>query len=195
MFWWIVIGSSLLFVWFIYSLFMSRTPEVAFHCLRQDKGIAIRSYEAHLSIQIKVNLDDVGERNKKIETLMAFLDGENDQRLTIKWIAPIRIEHRGKESTISIVLPGQFTLNNLPKPFQQDIQVVPMPEKVMVVKTYAWFNASWRFEQVRKALLEYLEKNSMRSISPAVEAVFQVNWILPFLCKYEVMMEVEGFSP
>lgn len=194
MFWWIVIGGSLLFIWILYSLFMSRTPEVAFHRLKLDDGMSIRKYEAYLSIQINVNLDDVGDRDKKIKILMAFLDGENDQRLTIKWIAPILIAHHGKESTISIVLPGQFTLANLPKPFHQDIQFVPVPERIMAVATYTWFNASCRFEHARKKLLHTLEQSSMRSISPATEAVFQMNWILPFLCKYEVMVEVEGIS-
>ena len=188
MFWWIVIGSGLLFIWTMYSLFMSRTPEVAFHSLKKYQTLEIRKYESHFRIKSKVNPDDSA---RTLKALMDYLDGENEQRLTIKWIAPILIEHNGAESEMSIVLPSQFTLSNLPKALDETIQFEEMPQKIMAVRMYSWFNAPWRFEHERKRLDEVLENKSIRIVSPPTEAIFQVNWILPWLCKYEVMVEVE----
>lgn len=191
MFWYFVIGGSLFLGWVMYSIFMSRTPEVAFHLVKRFQKVELRKYEAHFRIKCNLNSTDLNSIRNAIKSLMNFLDGENEQRLTIKWIAPIMIEHNVVESHVSIVLPGQFTLTNLPKPLQKTIYFEQLPERIVAAKSYTWFNVRWRFEQAKKALCSELENNSIRAISPITEAIFQVNWILPWLCKYEVMVEVE----
>ena len=77
---------------------------------------------------------------------------------SIAMTSPVIATIEGESHTIAFGMPRSYTLETLPTPNDNRIQIVTIPEKKMAVIRFSWLRTNSRVESKKKELLELLKK-------------------------------------
>ncbi len=173
--------------------------------------IEIRQYAERIAVETTVTSDDPGDaRNAAFRLLFAYISGANEANAEIAMTVPVertsasqRIEMTapvesqiGETSTMTMrfFLPRRYTLESAPKPTDERLRLVLMPEQRFAVLTFSGSRnqqvVSARVEQLRAAL-------KARDLNPGISArafFYDPPWTLPWFRRNEVAIDVRTDS-
>ncbi len=169
----------------------------------------LRRYEPHLIAEMRVSGDFDGVGNTAFRVLADYIFGNNRRREDIEMTAPV--SQRSSESeeigmtapvkqqpaaadgsyVVSFVMPARYTLDTLPEPVDERIQIREEPGRLMAARRYSgrWTRAN--YEDNLKALREGLAQTGLRPIGAPVYARYNSPFSLWFLRRNEVLVEVQ----
>ncbi len=192
-------------LFFLMGIAMAKTEEAHYSVLSKDGDIETRMYAGDILAQVEV----VGERkealNKGFRLLADYIFGNNTVRKNIEMTAPVMQEisqkipmtapvmqePSGNKWIVSFVMPAHFTLQTLPKPNNNKIQIVQRkPQKYLAIR-FSGFSSGSNFEQHTKILETHIKKNNIQVVGNPVWAQYNPPWTLPFWRRNEVMFRLE----
>jgi len=116
--------------------------------------------------------------------------------LTIPMTAPVETgrDRSGDEIRMAFYLPPEYDAVSAPRPTDDDVAVVDVPERTLAVRRFSWRPTDTRIARETERLRETLETAGVPLTGEPFFMGYDAPWTLPFLRRNEVAVEVEANS-
>jgi hypothetical protein len=172
-----------------------------------SEDIEIRQYAERIAVEATVTADDPDDaRNAAFRLLFDYISGANQANAEIAMTVPVEITSASQRiemtapvesqigetgaMTMRFFLPRRFTLESAPKPKDDRLGLVLMPEQRFAVLTFSGSRnqqgVSAKVEQLRAAL----KARDLNSGISARALFYDPPWTLPWFRRNEVAFEV-----
>lgn len=183
---------------------MSRVEQPTFKLLSADGNIEVRTYAPQLVAEVSVKGRREEALRQGFKLLAGFIFGNNtphdkvamtapvkQQNYTIAMTAPVKQQVQESAWKISFTMPRKYTLATLPKPVDPVIQLHETATQTFAVIRFSGFHTDSNIATHEQQLLNYVAKHKLSTLGKPVYAFYNPPWTLPFLRRYEVMIEVQ----
>lgn len=190
-------------IFLIWQMTAYKAPEPSYSLLKKEGSIEIRRYSSLIIAQVNVK----GERKSAIQTgfkiLANYIFGNNGTHQKIGMTAPVMQESlhqytqidnpsKAKDAwAIRFVIPSLYSIDTLPKPTNEAIEIVRVPNKKYAVIRFRGSSQRSNLDEHEAILHAYLAKHHLKVIGETIYAFYNPPWILPFLRRNEIMLEIE----
>jgi len=191
--------------------------EPKYEVVKEFERGELRQYAPTLIAETTVtgSFDEVG--NEAFRILAGYIQGENVKAEEIEMTAPVNQRPTGAESqgeksemtapvsqtpaevgdasgtyVLSFVLPWKYTLQTLPKPKDDRVNIREVPGRMVAAIRYT---GSWdrkRYLENEKRLIEAIQKEGLVSVGPPIFARYNPPLTPSFLRRNEVLIDVTG---
>lgn len=110
---------------------------------------------------------------------------------TIAMTAPVEVGGEDGER-MRFYLPGEYDVETAPRPTDDAIDLVAIPERTLAVRRFSWRPTENRIDRETEALIERLEEANVSIAGEPFSMGYDPPWTLPFLRRNEVAVEVES---
>jgi len=109
----------------------------------------------------------------------------------IAMTAPVQQQALDKSWLVSFVMPSEYTMESLPKPNNDRVTIKEVAGQKFAAIIFAGSSSKENLDEHEKQLRDYIERNKLESISgPPKYAFYNPPWVLPFMRRNEVMIEL-----
>ncbi len=166
--------------------------QIDFEVLKKIGNIEIRRYPSYLIAKV----DGYGDGGFNI--LFKFISGENISTSKISMTAPVisqEIEMTtpvlSEGGSIAFVMPSKYSLESVPKPVDDRINIVEIPKRTLAVLRFSGRWSASLFNNKSKQLLEQIGKEKINIIGTVFSMRYSSPFTPSFLRRNEVAIEVE----
>jgi len=157
--------------------------------------IEIRQYESYIVARtfVEGGFNDVG--NEAFKRLGGYIFGDNREDQKISMTAPVT---QGKSTEdgdywVTFMMPSSFSLQSLPQPTDDRVQMVERPPQVFAVLKYRGGWSEKKYQQNENKLRQLLAKQTRWSVSgDPVWARYNPPFVPAFLRRNEILIPVSG---
>jgi hypothetical protein len=168
----------------------------------------LRHYAPTLVAQTIVDGDMDAASSKGFRLIANYIFGNNvamttpvtvePQSSKIAMTAPVTIEPQSGDTRVAgasqwrihFVMPGQYTLANIPKPINSAVTLHELPRKYMAVYRYSGFNTQARVQEKTEEALAWAKQQSLKVLGTPQLSRYDPPWALPMFRRNEIMVEV-----
>jgi len=181
----------------IYTNISMALEEPKYQILKSNNNYEIREYNDRLAVEVTYSNEDSGFRY-----LFNYISGENTtsekvsmtvpvtQSVKIDMTAPVTQSKKDGKLVMQFYLPSKFTINTAPKPTNPKVSLVVLEGDIYAVIKYSGRATDKNFQKHYKELKEYLIKDNINFVEPAIKSTFDGPFTLPILRRNEVMMKI-----
>ncbi len=197
------------------SVFGVRTAEeLDYTVIEKINDVEIRKYNPYISAQATMRGDYDEIDGQLFGELAGYIFGKNKQKEKIAMTAPVVMNkpdsnksekiamtapvvlesNDNNEWTMSFSMPKKYTLETLPQPLSNNVQIIQNDETLYAVVRYTGsFDSLESRKANKKKLLEWLNtQQKYQMISPPVFAGYDPPFTLPFLRRNEVLVKIKS---
>jgi hypothetical protein len=185
------------------------TEEPEFTVLFQEENLEIREYEPRIIAHVKANGDFDDASSKGFKMLADFIFGNNTINNSSKKIsmtapvsasisskkismtAPVIAENNNNEWSIAFVMPKEFTMETLPVPNNQNIEITGLPKEKFAVVVFSGLVRESSYNKKVNLLNEFIKKKKLTPLSSIQIARYNPPWTLPFFRRNELMVKID----
>jgi len=129
--------------------------------------------------------------SEKIAMTSPVLQKEEFSSEKIAMTSPVLQEkEEGSSYTVSFIMPSEYTLESLPKPKNENVQLRSVPSKRYAVLRFGGYATERRVEKKRRKLKELMERDNLRSLGETTVAQYNPPWTPPYMRRNEIFIEV-----
>ncbi len=201
----------LLWIWLAWSYFGTKNIEkpIVVSSVLLTWGIEVREVAPMIQATVLVTWDQNTAINNWFRQLAGYIFGWNTNKQPVAMTAPVSLTEEAPDNTViamtspvalqeegaqyrvSFMMPNSFTLDDLPKPTNNNISFVEVPGK----KYYVWkFSGYVNPNRANKQLLLFLGALQSQKIYPTTTPILnQYNdpWTIPFMRTNEWWIEIQ----
>jgi hypothetical protein len=167
--------------------------EPQYKVIKSMEEVEIRHYQP--VIQAVTTLPGRSHSSTGFRRLAGFIFSGNDQEQKIAMTAPVQ-ETLGETSTeMAFTMPGQYTLQDLPRPDDSRVELRNVPARTVAVVTFSGWATRSRVDHFEQELRAALGRDTIEITGEASLNQYNPPWTLPFLRRNEIMIEVAVSSP
>jgi effector-binding domain-containing protein len=201
-------------LWFFTLLIFSNTAmaieEPKFTLLEKDQAFELRDYAPKIIAEVVVDGDMREASSKGFRLIADFIFGNNavqsGQSEKISMTAPVSLEPRAEKISMTVpvgvqhqnndwkvyfVMPSQYTLETLPKPNNPLVSIKKIPSQKYAVIRFSGLVDEEKMSKKVAELKQWADNQKLKVLGNPELARYNPPWILPFLRRNEVMVEVE----
>ncbi|HRH58784.1 MAG TPA: heme-binding protein, partial [Chitinophagales bacterium] len=161
-----VISTFLIVLFFISQIFIYmsifKTEQQKYTVIKSDPDFEIRFYPSATLATIQMNVKSYKElSNSGFRTLAGYIFGGNESRKNISMTAPVHMNIKDTGSSMSFVMPEQYTTENLPKPNNTDIVLTRSEDEYVAVVTFGGYSSDEKIKANTEKLISLLQKNGI----------------------------------
>lgn len=140
----------------------NRTEQQSFKVLKKFNDFEIRYYPEAVLATVYSNAQSYRELSGPgFNTLAGYIFGGNNNNEKIAMTAPVHMDIEKDKSSMSFVMPGKYTLEELPSPNNPSVKVSKSPEDhVAVIRFSGWAN-DIKIKEYSEALGKLLRENNI----------------------------------
>ena len=174
-----------------------------------DGSVEYRQYEPYIVAEtvVKNSSSYRGSSNEGFMRLLRYITGANESQSDIAMTTPVQqtppsekidmtapVQRNETEEgwRVAFMLPSSFTMDTAPTPTNNEISLRLIPKQLMAVIRYSGRWTERNFNRHKEELLESLEESNIKTIGVAESAAYDAPYVLPFLRRNEVMIEVNS---
>ena len=181
----------------IYTNISMALEEPKYQILKSNGKYEVRKYNDRLAVEVEYSNEDSGFRY-----LFNYISGENmqsekinmtvpvTQSVKIDMTAPVTQSKEDGKMVMQFFLPSKFTFETAPKPTNNRVSLVVLEGGVYAVIKYSGRLTDKNFQKHYEELKDYLIKDKINFIEPAIKATYDGPFTLPVLRRNEVMMKI-----
>lgn len=117
----------------------------------------------------------------------------------IAMTAPVTVEPVATASSmasatqwrIHFVMPGQYSMQTLPKPNNEAVKLRAMPARTFAVLSYSGFNTASRVQEKTDELALWMKARNLEAVGAPQLARYDPPWTLPMWRRNEIQMEIK----
>lgn len=183
-----------------------RYEQPAYTVLEKQGDIEIRQYEPTIVAQtvVDASFDDAG--NMAFNRLFGYISGKNRTKESIAMTAPVNQQavsekiamtvpvsqqKSGDQWIITFVMPSKYTMQTLPEPTDQRVELKEIPGQKMAAIRYSGTWSKKRYEAHKAKLMEYIQQKNLTVTGEDIFARYDPPFQLFFLRRNEVLIPVE----
>ena len=183
----------------------SGTEEPSFTVERRIGDVEIRHYGARVAAQTTIDADEEKARNEGFRRLAGYIFGGNTDKTKIAMTAPVAQQKGRKiamtapvatertktgEWMIRFFMPSEHTLESLPTPNDDRVELVPVPPETVAVLTFSGVASLDAIAARTDELLSTLRKAEVVTHGDPVTWFYDPPWTLPFRRRNEIAVAV-----
>lgn len=184
--------------------------EPKYEVIDRKGDIEIREYSSYIVAEMIVSSDFEEAGNEAFSTLVGYIGGENISQQSIEMTSPVsqeKIETTGQEIEmtapvsqesmdsgkyrIAFVMPDRFTLESLPVPKDDQIQIREIPAKKMAVIRYSGTWSRENYQENESLLYEFLNEKGYEAKGNPVWARYDPPFMPWLFRRNEIMIEID----
>lgn len=133
--------------------------------LEQIGEIEIRLYESATFSSVKLNGSEYDENaNKGFRILAGYIFGGNESNESIPMTSPVSME-LNDSITMSFLVPKKYKIEDLPKPKNDKINFITVPEKKVASISFGGFASDKKINEYKEKLKDELAKNNIEHLN------------------------------
>jgi SOUL heme-binding protein len=186
------------------------TEEPTYTAEHVTSRVEIRHYGPRIAAETSVTADEVAARSDGFRRLAGYIFGGNQAREKIAMTAPVAQQHsavRGQripmtapvsesatangEWLIRFFMPAGESLDSLPRPNDQAVQLVAVPAETVAVRRFSGSTSSQAVARETAQLRRTLAEMGFEPIGVPVAWFYDPPWTLPVLRRNEIAIPVE----
>lgn len=174
-----------------------------------DESVEYRQYEPYIVAETFVDnsVSYKSASNQGFMRLFRYITGSNSVQVDIDMTAPVQLSSVSEEISmtapvqrveteegwrIAFMLPSRFSMETAPLPTDERIYLRPVAGQLMAVVRYSGRWTERNYDKHKEKLLESVEAAAIESIGVVESAAYDAPYVLPFLRRNEVMIEVKS---
>jgi effector-binding domain-containing protein len=184
---------------------MSQVEQPKYTVLESQGEIEIRQYAPMIVAEVEVRGERMKALNQGFRLIADYIFGNNLSSKKVAMTAPVTQEPgetinmtspvtqlgAGDSWKVRFVMPGDYTLETLPKPKNREVRLIPIPAKKVVAIRFSGYNTGGNINAHRQTLLTYIGDHHLSVVGQSTTAFYNPPWTLPFLRRNEVMFELQ----
>jgi hypothetical protein len=202
----IYIILGIIILWSLYGYFSSNVESAQYKVIEKKKGYEIRLYSPQILAQTKVKGEYDYALNQGFRILAKYIFGNNVKKESIAMTAPVVEEKNiseniamttpvvsnidGEYHTITFSMPKKYNINNLPKPIDNRIEILSIPEKKMAVKRISFLRTYDVISKNKNIFIQQLKQDNIKTVGEVKYAGYNAPWTPPWMIRNEVMVEI-----
>lgn len=187
------------------EVIVGKVEKPTYDVISSNKNIQTRRYDPMIIAEVEVTgarEDAIGDgfriladyifgNNTVSQEIAMTAPVEQQSSQEIAMTAPVQQQATDGAWTVSFVMPSEYTMETLPKPNNEAVKLVQVPEKTYVVIQFVGRNTSENVTKHEEQLMAYVAENNIKTVGAPKYAFYNPPWTLPFLRRNEVMLAVE----
>ena len=128
----LIVGTSLIILIIISQIYliMAKTETQPYQIIKTEKDFEIRLYPSATMATISMNAKSYKELSSPgFRKLASFIFGGNQSNKSIAMTSPVHMDINHSQSSMSFVMPSEYTKDNLPKPNDSSIIIETTAEE------------------------------------------------------------------
>ncbi len=187
--------------------FAIESPE--YTVIYEDEVVEYRQYEPYLVAETVVTNSSSyrAASNEGFMRLFGYITGNNSSQSNIEMTAPVQQAAASEEIamtapvqrvetpegwSVAFMLPSKFTIETAPIPSDERITLRPVSGQLMAVVRYSGRWTERNYEKHKEQLLKGIELAAVEPLGVVESAAYDAPYVLPFLRRNEVMIEVKS---
>ncbi|MEO0577664.1 MAG: heme-binding protein [Pseudomonadota bacterium] len=172
--------------------------EPAYSVVDAFEEFEIRRYEPYIVAEATVNGDFESTGNLAFNILAGYIFGDNQSQEKMKMTAPVTrrssIDGNERTTTYQFVMERKYSLDTLPLPTDPRVTLIEVPERIVAARRYTGRINERNYQENLDILLTELAAVGIQATSEPQSAVYNGPFILPFLRRNEVLIDVDPLS-
>jgi hypothetical protein len=157
-----------------------------------NEKIEIRYYQSIIVAEVKA----IGTRKQAVKKgfriLASYIFGNNINKTKIDMTSPVnQIKQSKNEWLVQFGMPHYFTLDNLPKPKNSDINFRLLPQKKTAVIIFSGIWSDEKFNFYLQELKKYLIDNNLSTLSEPIFSYYDDPFTFPWNRKNEIIWQIQ----
>jgi hypothetical protein len=183
---------------------MSDVEKPDYKVLQSEHNIEIRLYEPMIIAEVDVEgkredavrdgfrliADYIFGNNKVQRDISMTAPVQQQESQKIAMTAPVQQQSTGRSWQISFVMPSKYSIESLPEPNNDRVQLKKILSKKFIVIKFSGTNSNKNLAEHEKQLMSYIEDKQFKIIGSPKYAFYSPPWTLPFMRRNEVMLEI-----
>ena len=201
---WLIIPGIVILGAVMWGPAMSNVEQAKYNVVESSGSIEIRDYAPKIIAQTEV----AGERkeaiNQGFRLIADYIFGNNTSAQKVAMTAPViqqesekiamtaPVMQTGNDNnwSVAFVMPGEYTIETLPKPNNNLVKLIEVPGKRFGVMRFTGLAGQESLKTNTDKLNAYIKSQNLNSISAPAYAFYNPPWTLPFMRRNEVMIEI-----
>jgi len=143
---------------------------------KEEDGFEIRYYPKAIMATVTSNSGENLNRNNNFRRLAGYIFGGNNNNKQIAMTAPVYMETENGTSKMSFVLPAQYSMNELPKPKDADIDIHYSEDGYYAALRFGGYAGEKKIAQKEQELLHLLQKTGYKAIGTFKYLGYNAPW-------------------
>ncbi len=161
-----VIGIIVLFVLFQSFIIMptNKTEQQKYSIVKEFKDFEIRFYPSATIATINSNAKTYKELSGPgFRKLAGYIFGGNETKESIAMTAPVQMDINDTVSTMSFVMPSEYTMDELPKPNDPNVTIKTTKDEYVAVIEFGGYASDEDMKLYSEKLQSLLKENGIAS--------------------------------
>jgi len=193
--WWvIVIGliGLLLIGWQLRYALLIGLEKPSYVVIGKKDGYEIRQYKDYLTAQVFASGSYDEASNEGFKILANYIFGENSENKSMPMTAPVFMQEKNKGYKVAFVMPSEYSMSTLPKPRDKRIIIKKVSGKKVAAYRFTWCATKKRVEKRENEFVRLLDRDDIKTRSEVQLARYNPPFILPFLMRNELLVDISG---
>lgn len=184
---------------------MSRVEKPSYQVISQSKNIEMRQYGSMIIAEVRITGKRKEAINNGFRLLADYIFGNNlvEEKIAmtapvqqqpgkkIAMTAPVQQQSNGDDWLISFIMPSEYTLDDLPKPNNPQVQLKEIPAEKFIVIRFSGNSDDDNISKHEQQLLAHITEQQIQVVGSPKYAFYNPPWTLPVFRRNEIMLEVE----
>lgn len=159
----LVIILILIAIPILMSFTSARIEKQKYRVVKKDKDFEIRFYPPAIFATTKSVAKSYRELgNSGFRKIAGYIFGNNETSTKIAMTAPVHMDINDKGSSMSFVMPSEYTLDKLPRPADARVKLHESPAVYMAAIEFSGYANDQKIKQYADKLLQILNKNGIK---------------------------------
>ena len=181
------------------------SEEAKYRVVLKEGSHELRQYNPQIVAEtiVEGEFDEVG--NKAFRLLFDYISGNNRKNKQIPMTAPVsqekdgekipmtapvNQEQRGDQWSITFLMPSSYTMQTVPVPVDDRVQLREIPERLMAAITYSGTWSQKRYDVHKRKLFGWIGEKRLLQVGEPIYARYNPPFTLWFMRRNEVLIPV-----
>ncbi len=139
-----------------------KTKTQPFQVIKKEKDFEIRLYPSATMATIKMAVKSYKElASPGFRKLASFIFGGNNANKSIAMTSPVHMDINNSQSSMSFVMPTEYTKDNLPQPNDSSITIETTPQEYVAVIQFGGYANDNKIQKYASKLESVLNANEI----------------------------------
>ena len=141
---------------------MAKTETQPYKLIKKEKGFEIRHYPAANMASISMNAKSYKELSSSgFRKLASYIFGGNQSNKSIAMTSPVHMDITDSGSSMSFVMPAEYTIDNLPKPNDSSVKIKTIAEEYVAAIQFGGYANDGDIKKYASKLESELKANGI----------------------------------
>jgi hypothetical protein len=138
------------------------TEEQPYKVLKKEGEFEIRHYPSVVMATVKMPPANYGQTSSGgFRRLAGYIFGGNQRKQKIAMTSPVQMEFGNDASSMSFMMPSEYSMQDLPKPDDSGIDIHPSQEEYVAAVSFSGFASNDKIKAHEEMLAKFIKDRNL----------------------------------